>query len=143
MKRYMVTVAALLVMVPTVQVTPASVLATLQEKVGMVEKLLIGSQGERGRAAGSRTYRQVVGDALGKNPSSGSSEAGHARPSRILAAARGRLGLYLQKVGGRPGPARFGAGYMKRGGRCADRAARADRYRRTGGQGPCVRCNYY
>ncbi len=38
----MVTVAVLLVRVPTAQVTPASVLATLQVKVGVAEKLLIG-----------------------------------------------------------------------------------------------------
>ena len=38
----MVIVAALLLYVPTEQVTPASALATLQVKVGVAEKLLMG-----------------------------------------------------------------------------------------------------
>lgn len=60
----MVTVAALLVMVPTVQVTPASVLATLQEKVGMVEKLLIGVKVSVDVPLAPGLIVKVVGDAL-------------------------------------------------------------------------------
>jgi hypothetical protein len=51
-------------MVPTVQVTPASVLATLQEKVGMVEKLLIGVKVSVDVPLAPGLIVKVVGDAL-------------------------------------------------------------------------------
>jgi len=64
----MVTVAALLLRVPTAQVTPASVLTTEQVKLGVAEKLLTGVKVSVDVPLAPGLIVKLLGEALSEKP---------------------------------------------------------------------------